>query len=314
MRELLPPPQGLLPPPEDLLPPPEDSDVEFQETTGRMLSPLWMSVACGTMVAAGIAIAGVSILSGPAAETAPVEASLASDPVEHETTKSVQVAAQPQAKPSAPVHGSVSPATKWVKTFTVSASDESVETISARPAPLADIPRKDEGPATVASIEGAQQDEPAPAEPAPLPIAAASAPRSLSLEVPASVRIRDSDAFEIGGVTYKLTTLDGLGVQRCDRKANPRCENHPRADLKKAIAGATLSCEATEETSSLQRVTCTKTAAARAEVAPVRPVRHRVRAAERSAPAAAKAPAAQAEFVRTPPRVKAKRTPLRTLF
>jgi hypothetical protein len=268
------------------------------------------------MLAAGIAIAGVSILSGPAAETAPAQASLASQPAEDEATKSrAQIAAQPEAKPSTPVQGSVSPSTKWVKTFTVSASDESVETISARPAPLANVPRKDEGPATVASIDGAQENEPAPAEPPPIPVAAAPAPRTLSLEVPASVRIRDRDAFQIGDVTYKLTTLDGLDVPRCDHKANPRCVNRPRADLKKAIAGATLSCEATEETSSLQRVTCTKAAAAQAEVAPVRPVRHRVRAADRSAPAAAaNTPAAQAQFVRTPVRAKAKRAPLRTLF
>jgi hypothetical protein len=209
-----------------------------------------------------------------------------------------------------------------VKTFTVSASDESVETISARPAPLAGVPRKDEGPATVASIDVAPEEEAAPSEPPPLPVATAPAPRTLSIEVPATVRIRDQDAFQIGDVTYKLTTLEGLDVPRCDRKANPRCENHPKADLKKAIVGATLSCEATEETSSLQRVTCTKTASARAEVAPVRPVRHRVRAAERSVPAAKKtppaaekaAPAAQAQFVRTPPRAKGKRMPLRTLF
>jgi hypothetical protein len=299
----------------ELLPPPPDSDFEFQPTTGRVLSPLWMGVACGTMLAAGVAIAGVSILSGPAAETTPVQAGLASDPVEDEATKSrAPVAAQPEAKPSAPVHGSVSPSTKWVKTFTVPASDESVETISARPAPLAEVPRKDEGPATVASIDDAQEDEPAPAEQPPLPVAAAPAPRTLSLEVPASVRIRDRDAFQIGDVTYKLTTLDGLDVARCDRTANPRCVNRPRADLKKAIAGATLSCEATEETSSLQRITCTKAASARAEVAPVRPVRHRVRAAKRSDPAVSKAPAEQAQFVRTPVRAKAKRTPLRTLF
>jgi hypothetical protein len=301
----------------ELLPPPEDTDVEIQPTAARVLSPLWMGVACGTMLAAGLAVAGVSILSGPAVETAPAKRSLASVPADAAATRGAQA---PEAKPSAPVQGSVSPSTKWVKTFTVSASDESVETISARPAPLAEVPRKDEGPATVASIGGTPDEEAAPTEPPPLPVATAPAPRTLSIEVPATVRIRDEDAFQIGDITYKLTTLEGLDVPRCDRKANPRCENHPRADLKKAIAGATLSCEATEETSSLQRVTCTKTASARAEVAPVRPVRHRVRAAARSAPAArkaapasAKASAAQAQFVRPAPRAKAKR-PLRTLF
>jgi hypothetical protein len=118
----------------------------------------------------------------------------------------------------------------------------------------------DAAPATVAAID-----------PAPAPEAGEKKAESVTLEIPTSVRVRDGDIFQIGDDLYKLTTVEGLGVdKRCQREEDGRCVVHPRAALKRAIVGSTLACQPVDMTASPKVVHCSKIkeAVAVAEPAP----------------------------------------------
>lgn len=252
----------------------DDGEAGFE----KAMSPLWIGLACGSMLAATAAVAAAHMWSGPVGEVAVATSStpqqaVAAPVVPQAAAPEAVTPSLPAAVPSSPIQGSVSPSTKWVKTFTVPASAvEKIETTTAHPAPPAIPPRVEEGPATVASIAPDQASRPVGGDAAGADganqatspsVVDEAEPRTVSLAVPPNVRVRERNTFQIGSDLYKLTSLEGLGIPRCNRKTSRRCTNHPRSDLRDAIAGATLDCTVHDETGNVHSVTCDRTGAAK---------------------------------------------------
>jgi hypothetical protein len=96
--------------------------------------------------------------------------------------------------------------------------------------------------------------------PDPPPRAVPSKPKLLTIKVPAGARIRSETEFEIGNDVYRLASTEGLGLDTsCEKSPDGRCVFHPRAALKKAILGATLSCTTLNESAGSKLVQCTRT-------------------------------------------------------
>jgi hypothetical protein len=149
-------------------------------------------------------------------------------------------------------------------------------------APATRAPVGELQPAMMATVPpaagmGAQQDAPSDATgpgaeeadvapPAPEP-AAQQAPPALkphgepfTITVSAAVRARGPDSFQIGNDVYRLSSIEGLGIdKRCEIDPDGRCVFHPRGALKKAILGATLTCRAVDLEATPKLVDCVKT-------------------------------------------------------
>ena len=114
----------------------------------------------------------------------------------------------------------------------------------------------------VASTSDTQEPDVVQSEappPQPRPVLKAHG-KPFVIAVPASVRARGADTFQIGNDLYQLSSIAGLGVDtQCERELDGRCVFHPRGALKKAIIGATLSCKAIDLDASPKLVECVKT-------------------------------------------------------
>ena len=90
--------------------------------------------------------------------------------------------------------------------------------------------------------------------PTPKPMASRS-----PITVSAAVRARGADSFQIGNEVYRLSSIEGLEIDK-------RCEIDPDGRwcftggaLKKAIVGATLTCRAVDLDATPKLVDCVKT-------------------------------------------------------
>jgi hypothetical protein len=115
--------------------------------------------------------------------------------------------------------------------------------------------------ASAADAEGADVASPE-ARPASLQALPAPKPHGepFTITVSAAVRARGADSFQIGNEVYRLSSIEGLGIdKRCEIDPDGRCVFHPRGALKKAIVGATLTCRAVDLDATPKLVDCVKT-------------------------------------------------------
>jgi hypothetical protein len=123
-----------------------------------------------------------------------------------------------------------------------------VRRASLAPRPEARGPLREEETAgqAVASSSAANA---APSAPVPQEPAISTSGDSITLKVPADVRIRGRDSFQVGGEVYRLDSVEPIVPKRV---------LGPRRDLRKAIAGETLTCKGVKNGASTKVVSCTK--------------------------------------------------------
>jgi hypothetical protein len=132
----------------------------------------------------------------------------------------------------------------------------------APPAPRLPHARAQSVPSSARSLSAADETAGLPARqtraslrPVPLPPPrtgpsgiSATVPAPIHIDVPDSVRIIDPKSFSVAGMTYQLTSLEGLGVRGdCGGggAGAPGCQSGPMHALKEAIVGVSLLCTPT---------------------------------------------------------------------
>jgi hypothetical protein len=123
-----------------------------------------------------------------------------------------------------------------------------VRQASLSPRPQAPAPSREEETAGQAVATGSAANV-APSAPAPQEPAVSTSGDSITLKVPADVRIRGRDSFQLGGEVYRLDSVEPIVPKRV---------LGPRRDLRKAIAGETLTCKGVKNGASTKVVSCTK--------------------------------------------------------
>jgi hypothetical protein len=110
-----------------------------------------------------------------------------------------------------------------------------------------------------ASVPDAEEPDVAQPESQPRPVLKPHG-EPFTITVSASVRARGPDSFQVGDELYRLSSIEGLGIdKRCEIEPDGRCVFHPRGALKRAIIGATLTCRAVDLSASPKLVDCVKT-------------------------------------------------------
>jgi hypothetical protein len=133
-----------------------------------------------------------------------------------------------------------------------------------QPPMTATVPSSEEqqgapGDASASDAEEPDVAQPESQPPRPGPVLKAHG-EPFKITVSASVRARGPDSFQIGNEFYRLSSVEGLGIdKRCEIEPDGRCVFHPRGALKKAIIGATLTCRAIDLDASPKLVECVKT-------------------------------------------------------